>query len=680
VPRITLAMPRTYALRGGVLAAVVLASLSAGPAAARTEAVRHYTAGGQESRTVDPDASPRPPGVASAIIGVSSPRDARALAAELRMKGLQVWTMPRIGTLEVSGGTLDSVRTFVADDSRVRWVEPPRDRSLFVVAPATMDAFSGRAYDWMMDSVDSAQALDSMPEDLPVKVAVVDSGIDTGHPDLAGRIGTTYDVLTGGAGVQDLVGHGTFVAGLISAIDGNGIGGHGVAGATTVLPIRITTNGSIKSTDAAAGIVEAVDSGAGVVNLSFGGSSISEVEKSALAYAAANDVLVVAAAGNSYQYNNPVQYPAAAIGGVKGSWSPGLSVAATDPLGKHASFSTANDFVSVAAPGAGSGQCGDGVFSTVPANPTLLWDDASRYSCTRLVDVFGTTGGRYGYGEGTSFAAPLVAGAAALVRDANPDLTAEQAADVIKRSAHQTVGSGWNSQTGAGVLDVDAAVDLARVYDTGRPAPSLTVTRGSSSLAVALSATDTTGARDMLSGMASYGLEGSSDGAAFATLVAARSTPIRFEENVATGKSRWYRGTVCDAAHNCNVAVSGPFAPNPPLPSAKTAATVPPGMQSLAAARPGTCGTCVRVTFTGVGTGPLKWAIAITPKSAGVKPIRRTGVVPADGRVVATVPLSRIPTCRGRLALAISLSSPYGTTHASRTLSVDGACAPVTRR
>ena len=87
-----------------------------------------------------------------------------------------------------------------------------------------------------MDAIDVREGSPRFPATLPVKVAVVDSGIDVNHADLAGRIGPTYDVLTGGTGVRDFVGHGTFVAGLISAIDGNGLGGHGVAGATTVTP------------------------------------------------------------------------------------------------------------------------------------------------------------------------------------------------------------------------------------------------------------------------------------------------------------------------------------------------------------------------------------------------------------------------------------------------------------
>lgn len=647
------------ALRRGVIAALALVAMAAAPAIAATSS---------------------PP--ATAVVGATSPRAAQAVADHLRAEGLRVTTIPHIGALEVSGDALAAVRGLVGHDPRVDWVEPPRDRTLFVVAPPTVDSLTGRTFGWAVDSVDAAAGLAMVPGILPVSVAIVDSGIDVSHPDLAGRIGATYDVLTGGSAVKDLVGHGTFVAGLISAIDGNDLGSHGVAGATTVLPIRITTNGTIKSADSAAGIVRAVDSGAGVVNLSYGGATISDVEKAALAYAAQKDVLVVAAAGNAFQLNNPVQYPAAAIGGVKGSWSAGLSVAATDPLGRHAPFSTANDFVSVAAPGAGSGQCGDGVFSTIPANPTLLWDGDDFSSCTRVVDALGTSTGRYGYAEGTSFAAPLVAGAAALARDANPDLSAEQTADVIRRSAHQTIGSGWNAQTGAGVLDVGAAVALARIYDTSAPVPALTAAPAIGAVSVALAGQDAAGPGALEAGIATYRLERSTDGTAYATVAAAQASAIRFDEALTPGQTRWYRGTVCDANHNCASALSGPVtaATAPPSPPAQVAATLPPAMRTLAAGRPGSCLRCVRVTFAAQGSGPLKWAVALTPRNAGVKPIRRTGLVPAAGRVVVRIPLSRIPSCRGRLAIAMSLTSPFGTSRSTRTLAVQEACRRVARR
>jgi subtilisin family serine protease len=621
----------------------------------------------------------------TAVVGTGSPQEAQDLAAELRREGLDVRTIPRIGALEVSGDDIDAVRHIVGDDRRVDWIEPNHDRNLFVIGSATVDAETGREYIWAMNAVSVGEGLSYLPPTLPVKVAVVDSGIDVAHADLAGRIGPTYDVLSGGTGVRDFVGHGTFVAGLISAIDGNGLGGHGVAGATTVIPIRITTNGVIKSPDSAAGIVKAVDAGAKVVNLSYGGDQLSAVEKSALAYAAQKDVLIVAAAGNNFLSGNKVQYPAAAVGGLKGGWGQGLSVAATDPFGDHAPFSSANDFVSVAAPGAGAGECGDGVFSTIPANLTTLWDDPNNDRCTRVVTELSSSTGRYGYAEGTSFATPLVAGAAALARDVNTQLTAEQTADVIRRSATRTGSAAWNRYTGAGILDVGAAVALARVYDTADPVPALNVTPVAGGLSVVLSGHDAAGPLSTPAGITSFRLERSTDGKTYAATGGAQASPVTYDETAPPGETRWYRGTVCDAVRNCATALSGPIVATPPTPAPPVAiAALRPAMRAVAAVRVrargtvrkarGTCRDCIRVTFTATGTGPLRWSVRMTAPKAGVKTGLRTGVVPAGGRVTALIPLSRLPVCGARLTLAVSVTSALGTARSTKALAISGAC------
>lgn len=648
-------------LRRGLIATATLAAISAAPMAAAS--------GGETT----------------AIVGTGSTQDAQDLATELRREGLRVRTIPRIGALRISGRDIGDVRAIVGDDRRVDWIEPPRDRTLFVIGPETLDQETGREFAWAMDAIGADAGVPYLPPTLPVKVAVVDSGIDVNHADLAGRIGPTHDVLSGGTGVRDYVGHGTFVAGLISAIDGNGLGGHGVAGATTVIPIRITTTGVIKSADSASGIVTAVDAGAKVVNLSYGGAVLSSVEKSALAYAAQKDVLIVAAAGNNFQSGNAVQYPAAAVGGVKGSWGQGLSVAATDPFDDHAPFSTANDFVSVAAPGAGAGECGDGVFSTIPASLTTLWDDPDNARCTRVVTELSTSTGRYGYAEGTSFATPLVAGAAALARDVNPQLTAEQTADVIRRSATRTGSSAWNRYTGAGILDVGAAVALARVYDTADPVPALNVTPVATGLSVILAGHDAAGPLSTPSGITSFKLERSTDGKTYTAAGGPQASPVTYDETAAPGETRWYRGTVCDAVRNCATALSGPIVATPHAPAPPGAiAAARPAMRAVAAVRVrakrtvngarATCRDCVRVTFTATGTGPLRWSVRMTAPKARVKTALRGGIVPAGGRVTALIPLSRVPVCGARLTLSMSVSSTLGTARSSRAVRIAGAC------
>jgi subtilisin family serine protease len=156
-------------------------------------------------------------------------------------------------------------------------------------------------------------------------------------------------------------------------------------------------------------------------------------------------VLVVAAAGNDHLAGNPIFYPAALLQplGSRGIGGIGLAVAASTDSGTRASFSNTGTYVSLAAPG-------EGVFSAVSSTaPPAVYP---------RVLLPGSTQGLYGYGSGTSFAAPEVAGAAALVMAANPLLGATDVARVLKESA----GKGtWTPELGWGVIDVAAAVALA---------------------------------------------------------------------------------------------------------------------------------------------------------------------------------------------------------------------------
>ena len=295
-------------------------------------------------------------------------------------------------------------------------------------------------------------------------VAVVDTGVDVNHPELAGRIAGTYDLFAGGRTVTDRAGHGTFVAGLIAAVDGNGIGGKGVAGTTRILAVRASRDGNFTIRAMVRGIEAAIARGASVINLSLSGPGYTLSQLRALETAFYNDVLPVAASGNDGQFGNPLEFPAAAVGGTRGGRGIGLSVTATRPGGGGTAFSTHNDYVSLAAPGAGAGSCELGVFSILPAVATTIGTTRSR--CSRL---FSQGGARFAYGQGTSFAAPLVAGIAALTWQVEPRLASEQVADVLVRSARQTVGTGWNERTGAGVVDGAAATALARTYDVTPP-------------------------------------------------------------------------------------------------------------------------------------------------------------------------------------------------------------------
>lgn len=280
-----------------------------------------------------------------------------------------------------------------------------------------------------------------------ITVGVVDTGADLGAPDLAAKGATGYNVRTRTAAVDDPNGHGTFVASLAAGSVTNDEGVAGAAGDAKLLVVQAGgLDGSFNDVQEAAAIVWAVDHGARIVNLSFGGPDTSTTERKAIDYAVSRDVLLVAAVGNDHDSGNPVQYPAALLQplGSNGAGGAGLAVGASTTTGERASFSNTGSYLSLVAPG-------ENVFGAISAGTS-----ESRWPRAPLP---GSRAGLYGYASGTSFAAPQVAGAAALVWAANPSLTAAAVADILEQTAS---GQGaWNDAVGFGVLDVAAAVRRA---------------------------------------------------------------------------------------------------------------------------------------------------------------------------------------------------------------------------
>jgi subtilisin family serine protease len=280
-----------------------------------------------------------------------------------------------------------------------------------------------------------------------IKIAVVDTGLDVTHPDIAAKAPETWDIVHHRTNVVDKDGHGTFVSSLAAGSVNNNEGIAGFGGDAQLLMVKAVGAGdSFSDVDESAAIVYAVDHGAKIINLSIGGEGTSPLEQRAVEYAANHNVLLVAAAGNEYEDGNPVEYPAAALQpvGSKGQGGIGLSVAASTMAGKHAHFSNTGSQISLAAPGAH-------VFAAVAAGTPRDW--WPRYALP------GSLAGLYGWSSGTSFSSPEVAGAAALVWAANPSLAATQVAGILKATA--SGGGKWAPGLGYGVIDVAAAVATA---------------------------------------------------------------------------------------------------------------------------------------------------------------------------------------------------------------------------
>lgn len=301
-----------------------------------------------------------------------------------------------------------------------------------------------RQQQWGLDVV-RAEVAWQVSTGAGVVIAVVDTGVDGTHPDLASRLVPGVDLVDPAQTAPvDPHGHGTHVAGIAAAATGNGLGVAGGAPAARIMPVRVLgPDGTGDDQVIADGIDWAVEHGAGVVNLSLGESGVlARLSKNGPLNAAIRradnaGVVVVAAAGND--------------GATRQSFRLGVPVIvvnASTPDGRAAEFSTTGDVRAVAAPGTG-------IVSTAPTAASTLWAD-------------GTDG--YAALDGTSMAAPLVSAVAALLvaQGLDPAQVAERLSDT---ASHPTDDPGL----GAGVVDAAAAVGAAtpRAHGAGAAASSL---------------------------------------------------------------------------------------------------------------------------------------------------------------------------------------------------------------
>ena len=392
-----------------------------------------------------PNGSTSRPAATRAVVGFRSNHElARALN---RFPGAKiVRRIPHMKTVEVElpGRAID-----LEGLPGIAYSQTPRERTT-KVEPALATALRpGLPYEWQYVATrENEVPADVLRAASAITIAVVDTGADVTHPDLAAKSPETWDVVHHRTAVTDKDGHGTFVSALAAGSVTNSEGIAGFGGDAQLLMVKaVGASDSFSDVDEAAAIVYAVDHGAKIINLSLGGVGASELEERAIEYAAEHDVLLVAAAGNEYASGNPIEYPAAALQppGSNGQGGVGLSVAASTMAGSRASFSNTGSHISLAAPG-------ENVFGAIAAGSSRMWWPRSRLP--------GSHAGLYGWSSGTSFATPEVAGAAALVWAANPALTAEQVAAILKSTAFG--GTRWNPRLGFGVIDVAAAVAAAR--------------------------------------------------------------------------------------------------------------------------------------------------------------------------------------------------------------------------
>ena len=268
-------------------------------------------------------------------------------------------------------------------------------------------------------------------------VAVLDTGVRATHEDLAGAVLPGWDFVNDDADADDDHGHGTAVAGVVGARANNGLGAVGAAYETQILPVKVlNAQGRGSMSDIAEGVTWAVAHGADVINLSLAGLGEAPQLLAAIEAAVAAGVVVVAAAGN--EGTDEPQYPAAYAADVDGL----LAVSATDFSGALTDFSSFGDATEIAAPG-----------WFIPA-PYLGAD--SGY-------------GPYTLWSGTSFSAPFVAGAAALVMSRGTTAPAV-VEDRLLDSARDAGPRGVDPFYGRGVVDAAAALGLGAAVPIDRAA------------------------------------------------------------------------------------------------------------------------------------------------------------------------------------------------------------------
>jgi subtilisin family serine protease len=333
------------------------------------------------------------------------------------------------------------------------------------VGPGVAVADQARSEQWQLSALDARDAW-KVSTGKGIVVAVVDSGVDASHPDLAGQVLPGIDLVdpsTGTAGKVDPVGHGTTVAGLIAGSNQDNSGVEGIAPGAKILPIRVLDKDNKYDDPAvvAQAVRWAVDHGAAVINLSLGGALRSEAIAGALRYAAVHDVIVVACTGNTATDPSihEVWYPARepgviAVAGLSGTEAGTRTAGPTPTRPRPASASTSTSA------------------TTDTKSADVLWSGSLTGPETVLtapaVNLTGAKpGGGYWQVQGTSFAAPLVAGAASLVRARYPKMSAANVINRLIGTARDLGPKGRDDRFGYGEVDPVAALrdSVAEVSD-----------------------------------------------------------------------------------------------------------------------------------------------------------------------------------------------------------------------
>ncbi len=359
-------------------------------------------------------------------------------------------------------------------------------------------------YEWHLANISAPAAWDSTTGSSNVTIAILDTGVQSTHPDLASKLVPGWNFYDNNSNTEDVYGHGTGVAGAAAAESNNGIGVTGVSWGSLIMPIRISDlNGNATFSAMANGLTWAADQGARVANISYIASDSSTVASAAQYFQSKGGVVTVSA-GNNATFDSSADNPYV------------LTVSATTSSDTVATWSNTGNNIDISAPG-------ENIYST-------LWQS------------------QYASWVGTSLSAPIVAGVAALVISANPGLTGAQVQDILEKSADDLGPAGWDSGFGYGRVNAANAVAMALASGgtTDTTPPTVSISYPGSGATVSGTVSVQASASDNV-GVASVSL--SVDGSILATDTA---SPFSFSWNTASliNGTHTLTATAKDAAGN----------------------------------------------------------------------------------------------------------------------------------
>lgn len=417
-----------------LLLLLVCWSAAAAPTASRADEPATPEASPDVTETLQPEAAaPEASYADEIIVGLLPGADEAALAPCLEpVRGIVASRLETLSALVVRlpAGTQEAALVSLQACPGVDYTEPNGTVTIADLIPNDPYYASDQ---WGLPAIRAPQGWAYETGSSAVILAIVDTGIDIGHPDLSAKLVAGRNILNPALPPNDDNGHGTHVAGIAAASSNNGLGVAGVSWGARLMPVKVlNSGGSGTFANLAAGIVWATDNGAHVINLSVGSVNPSILVENAIAYAHAADVVIVAAAGNTW--GGSVLYPA--------RYDHVIAVSATDPVDGLAPFSAVGPEIDLAAPG-------DDILSTSP-------------------------GGVYLSRDGTSQAAAYVAGLAAILRGMPGCGSADNIEWLMESTARDLGPPGPDDAFGAGLIQMEAAI--LRLYQPPTPTAPPTAT------------------------------------------------------------------------------------------------------------------------------------------------------------------------------------------------------------